>query len=62
MREFGKPMQPPLLGEVVERVEGAPQAVIAALHGNALGGGLELALACHFRVALTGTRLGVIPA
>jgi len=40
------------------RIEALDRPVVAALHGTALGGGLELALACHFRVALPGTRLG----
>ncbi len=68
VREFGQPFRAPELGEVVERTEAFGKPVIAALHGNALGGGLELALACHFRVALVGTRLalpevrlGIIP-
>ena len=36
-----------------------PKPVVAALHGTALGGGLEVALGCHFRVAAPGTRLGL---
>jgi 3-hydroxyacyl-CoA dehydrogenase len=59
VREFGQPFEPPHLGEVIARTEGSAKAVIAALHGNALGGGLELALACHFRIALADTRLGL---
>lgn len=41
------------------RLESQPRLVVAALHGTALGGGLELALACHYRVAQSGTRLGL---
>ena len=59
VREFGRPFAPPELGEVIELTESLAKPVVAALHGSALGGGLELALACHFRVALEGTRLGL---
>jgi len=59
IREFGKPRQPPALSEVCERIESASKPVVAAIHGNALGGGLEVALACHYRVALAGAKLGL---
>ena len=44
---------------VLARIEALERPVVAALHGTVLGGGLELALACHWRVAQTGTRLGL---
>jgi 3-hydroxyacyl-CoA dehydrogenase len=57
--EFGKPPQPPTLGEVIAMLDEVRKPVVAAMHGTPLGGGLELALACHFRVAAQGTRLGL---
>ena len=57
--EFGKPMQSPSLREVIEAIEAMPIPVVAAIQGVALGGGLELALGCHARVAWKGARLGL---
>src|SRR5215472_915596 len=57
--EFGKPPQAPGLGEVIAAIENMPKPVVAALHGTALGGGFEVALACHFRVAALGARVGL---
>src|SRR5690606_26470828 len=59
IREFGKPPQPPALPDVCNAIEASAKPVIAALHGAALGGGLEIALAAHYRVALPGPRLGL---
>jgi 3-hydroxyacyl-CoA dehydrogenase len=57
--EFGKPPQAPSLHEVIAAIEAMPKPVVAVLHGTALGGGFELALACHFRVAVSGARVGL---
>jgi len=59
IREFGKPPQPPVLTEVIQRIETGAKPVIVALHGTALGGGLEVALGCHYRVALPGAKVGL---
>jgi 3-hydroxyacyl-CoA dehydrogenase len=57
--EFGKPRQPPSLSDVIVLLESMQKPVVAAIHGTALGGGLELALGCHYRVAAPGSRLGL---
>jgi 3-hydroxyacyl-CoA dehydrogenase len=57
--EFGKPPLTPSLHDVIAAIEAMPKPVVAALHGTALGGGFELALACHFRVAISGARVGL---
>ena len=57
--EFGKPPREPGLSEVLSLIEASGKPVVAALHGTPLGGGFELALACHARVAAPGTRVGL---
>jgi len=57
--EFGKPPKPPGLNEVIAEIENSPKPIVAAIHGTALGGGLEVALACHFRVATKDAKLGL---
>lgn len=59
IREFGKPMLEPILPDLVRIIEDSPKPVIAAIHGTALGGGLEIALGCHFRIALASARVGL---
>jgi 3-hydroxyacyl-CoA dehydrogenase len=56
--EFGKPPQQPWLPIVVDTIENCSKPVVAAIHGTALGGGLEVALACHYRVADPSAKLG----
>src|SRR5687768_7053152 len=59
--EFGTPkaFQQPMLPQVVDRIEACAKPVVAAIHGTALGGGLEVALGCHYRVAVPSAKLGV---
>ena len=57
--EFGKPPAMPYLPDVIDAIEVATKPWIAALHGTVLGGGLELAMGCHARIAAPGTHLGL---
>lgn len=57
--EFGKPPQSPGLPDVVNYIEACNKPVVAAMHGAALGGGLEVAMGAHYRIATVGTKLGM---
>jgi 3-hydroxyacyl-CoA dehydrogenase len=57
--EIGKPILPPLLADVMARFEGSTKPIVSAMHGTALGGGLELALAGHYRVAVPSAVVGL---
>jgi 3-hydroxyacyl-CoA dehydrogenase len=56
--EFAGVMAPPELRNVLTEFESLPQPIVVALHGTALGGGVEVALACHYRIADKGAKLG----
>ncbi len=57
--EFGNTSLEPHLSDVITTIENFTRPVIAAIHGVAAGGGLEIALGCHYRVAISGTRVGL---
>lgn len=57
--EFGKAPKGPSLPEALDKLEASDKPVVAAIHGTALGGGCEVALACHYRVAVPSAKLGL---
>lgn len=59
IKEFGKPPVEPHLPDVVATIEARSKPVIAAIHGQALGGGLEIALGTHFRIATPSAKVGM---
>ncbi|MDP2256159.1 MAG: 3-hydroxyacyl-CoA dehydrogenase NAD-binding domain-containing protein [Polaromonas sp.] len=59
IREFGKPPMAPSLPEVCSRIEACSKPVVVAIHGPALGGGLEVALSAHYRLAMPDAMLGL---
>ncbi len=59
IKEFGKPIAEPGLPDVINKIETCSKPVIAAIHGTALGGGFEVALGCHYRIALDTARMGL---
>ena len=59
IREFDAEPRAPLLNDVLTAVEACSKPIVAALHGAVLGGGLELALACHGRIGADGASLGM---
>jgi 3-hydroxyacyl-CoA dehydrogenase len=56
--EFGKPSKGATLPELQAALEGGPKPIITAIHGTALGGGFEMALMCHYRVAVPSAKFG----
>lgn len=59
IREFGKPPKGTMLPDVCQRIEDSPLLVVSSMHGTALGGGLEVALSSHYRIAVPKARMGL---
>jgi 3-hydroxyacyl-CoA dehydrogenase len=57
--EFGKPPQSPSLHDAINAVEASPKIIVAAIHGTAFGGGLEVALGCNYRVGIASAKIGL---
>ncbi len=58
IKEFGKPMTGPVLPDLLQQFDTARKPIVAAVHGTVLGGGFEVALACHYRIADPASRFG----
>ncbi|MDQ8730938.1 3-hydroxyacyl-CoA dehydrogenase NAD-binding domain-containing protein [Bradyrhizobium sp. LHD-71] len=59
IREMGRPRKPPGLKDFQSLMDGAKKPIVAAVHGTALGGGLEFAMMCHYRIAVPSARCGL---
>ena len=59
IKEFGKPPVAPSLPDVIEGIEQITKPSVAVIHGTALGGGLEVALGCHYRIARKDAQVGL---
>lgn len=59
IKEFGKPPVAPSMPEVIDAIEGGSKPSVAVIHGTALGGGLEVALGCHYRIARASAKVGL---
>ncbi|MFK4025161.1 3-hydroxyacyl-CoA dehydrogenase NAD-binding domain-containing protein [Stutzerimonas balearica] len=59
IKEFGKPPQAPSLPDVIDSIENSRKPSVAVIHGTALGGGLEVALGCHYRIARKDAKVGL---
>ena len=57
--EFDKPIEEPWLPKVIKQMEETPKVIVAAIHGTALGGGLETAMGCHYRCAVESAKIGL---
>ena len=59
IKEFGKKVDAPILGKICDKIESLNKIVVASLHGTPLGGGLEVAMSAHYRLAAPNTKVGL---
>ena len=59
IKEFGKKIDAPILGKICDKIENLNKIVVASLHGTPLGGGLEVAMSAHYRIAAPNTKVGL---
>ena len=59
IKEFGKKIDAPILGKICDKIESLNKIVVSSLHGTPLGGGLEVAMSTHYRIAAPNTKVGL---